>query len=215
MRLSIVTTLYGGARYLRDFHERCCTAAEGITDDFEILLVNDGSPDESLAIALELHEKDRRVRVIDLARNFGQHKALLTGLAHVRGELVFLLDSDLEEDPDWLRPFYERTRDLAEGIEHPKREVVRRQHGIRDIEAQPATGQPVCQDLEEQSLAHTRWTRDPDGTRGAVQGPVFEQRERALSVGSRQVVAGARGERKRNPVGRRRHIHPPMDSPRR
>ncbi len=116
MRLSIVTTLYRGAPYLRELHKRCCAAAEGITDDFEIVLVNDGSPDESLDIALELHERDRRVRVIDLARNFGQHKAILTGLAHARGELVFLLDSDLEEDPDWLRLFYERMQETGADV---------------------------------------------------------------------------------------------------
>jgi putative glycosyltransferase len=116
MRLSIVTTLYRGAPYLREFHERCCAAAEKITDEFEILLVNDSSPDESLAVALELHEKDRRVRVIDLARNFGQHKAILTGLAHARGELVFSLDSDLEEDPDWLGLFYERMKETGADV---------------------------------------------------------------------------------------------------
>ena len=108
MKLSIVTSLYRGAPYLREFHERCCAAAAGITDQFEIVLVNDASPDESLAIALELHENDPRVRVIDLARNFGQHKAILTGLAHARGELVFSLDGDLEEDPSWLGLFHER-----------------------------------------------------------------------------------------------------------
>ena len=116
MKLSIVTTLYGGAPYLREFHECCCAAAAGITDQFEIVLVNDCSPDESLDIALELHEKDSRVRVIDLARNFGQHKAILTGLAHSRGELVFWLDSDLEEDPEWLHLFYERMQETGADV---------------------------------------------------------------------------------------------------
>lgn len=116
MKLSIVTSLYRGAPYLREFYERCCAAAAGITDQFEIVLVNDASPDESLAIALELHETDPRVRVIDLARNFGQHKAILTGLAHARGELVFSLDGDLEEDPDWLGPFHERMRETGADV---------------------------------------------------------------------------------------------------
>ena len=116
MRLSIVTSLYRGAPYVREFCERCSAAAAEITDQFEIILVNDASPDESLAIALELHEKDPHVRVIDLARNFGQHKAILTGLAHARGELVFSLDSDLEEDPDWLGPFHERMRETGADV---------------------------------------------------------------------------------------------------
>src|SRR5438105_4992211 len=74
-----------------------------------MILVNDGSPDDSLAIAVALYQADQRVRVIDLARNFGHHKALMTGLAQARGELVFLLDSDLEEPPELLGQFY---RDL-------------------------------------------------------------------------------------------------------
>ena len=47
------------------------------------------------------------MRVIDLSRNFGHHKALMTGLAHARGELVFLIDCDLEEDPAWLPTFHD------------------------------------------------------------------------------------------------------------
>ncbi len=116
MKLSIVTTLYRSAPYLPDFYDRCCAAAEEITDDFEIVLVNDGSPDDSLDIALELYERDRRVRIVDLARNFGQHKAILTGLAHARGDLIFSLDSDLEEDPNWLGRFHERMRETGADV---------------------------------------------------------------------------------------------------
>ena len=47
-------------------------------------MVNDGSPDDSLQIAIELHRRDHRVRIVDLSRNFGHHKALMTGLAHAR-----------------------------------------------------------------------------------------------------------------------------------
>ncbi|SRR6266496_2226757 len=110
MDLSIVTTLYCTATYLEEFYARSIMAAESVTSEFEIILVNDGSPDNSLQIALSLYEKDKRVRVIDLSRNFGHHKALMTGLAHALGELVFLIDSDLEEDPEWLEAFYEKLR---------------------------------------------------------------------------------------------------------
>jgi len=85
--------------------------AEKLTKDYEIILVNDGSPDNSLEIAISLYEKDARVKVIDLSRNFGQHKAVMTGLAHSRGDLVFLLDCDLEEPPELLGKFYEVMKD--------------------------------------------------------------------------------------------------------
>jgi len=105
--LSIVTSMYRSARFLTDFHARSTAAARALSDDYEIILVNDGSPDDSLRIALELHERDRHVRVVDLSRNFGHHMALMTGLVHARGELVFLIDCDLEEDPAWLPRFHE------------------------------------------------------------------------------------------------------------
>lgn len=107
MTLSIVTTLYDSAPYLEEFHARVCAAAEQITHDYEIILVNDGSPDNSLDLAISIHRRDKRVRVIDLSRNFGHHKAMMTGLAHARGDIVFLLDSDLEEEPELLEIFHE------------------------------------------------------------------------------------------------------------
>lgn len=107
MKLSIVTTLYQSAQYLREFHKRVVQAASHLTEDFEVIFVNDGSPDDSLAVALELFQGDRRVRVIDLSRNFGHHKAMMTGLEHAVGERIFLIDCDLEEDPEWLILFDE------------------------------------------------------------------------------------------------------------
>src|SRR5438105_13466193 len=106
MDLSIVTNLYYSAPYLEEFNERASATAQGVATNFEIVLVNDGSPDDSLQIAISLHQKDKRVRVIDLSRNFGHHKAMMTGLAHARGELVFLIDCDLEEEPELVKKFH-------------------------------------------------------------------------------------------------------------
>src|SRR6478735_12183869 len=103
--LSIVTSMYRSAPYLQEFYDRCTAAARKLTDAYEFVLVNDGSPDDSLQVALQLRERDPRVRVVDLSRNFGHHKALMTGLARARGERVFLIDCDLEEDPGWLLDF--------------------------------------------------------------------------------------------------------------
>lgn len=108
MDLSIVTTAFCSAPHLDEFYRRSRATAEKITGNFEIIIVNDGSPDNSLEIALSIFQSDARVRVIDLSRNFGHHKALMTGLAHSCGDLVFLLDSDLEEDPELLESFYQK-----------------------------------------------------------------------------------------------------------
>lgn len=102
MRLSVVSTLYRSAGHLREFVARAGAAAAAFTPDYEIVLVNDGSPDESLGVALQLQESDPRVKVVDLSRNFGHHPAMWVGLEHAAGDDVFLLDSDLEEQPEWL-----------------------------------------------------------------------------------------------------------------
>jgi len=106
MNLSVVATLYQSASHIIEFHRRASAAARQLAgDSFEIVLVNDGSPDDSLDRAIELTESDDHVVLVDLSRNFGHHKAMMTGLAHARGEKIFLIDVDLEEEPEWLLPF--------------------------------------------------------------------------------------------------------------
>jgi putative glycosyltransferase len=125
IRLSIVTSLYGSSAYIDEFCRRADAAARALTPDFEIVLVNDGSPDDSLAVALAVCKRNPRVRLIDLSRNFGHHKALMTGLAHARGELVFLIDVDLEEHPEWLTEFHGVMRttgaDVVYGVQRKRR----------------------------------------------------------------------------------------------
>jgi len=107
MRLSIVTTLYNSESHLQEFYDQISKYAQDITHDYELILVNDGSPDNSLESAVSLREKDRRVKVVDLSRNFGHHKAIMTGLSYAQGAYVFLIDSDLEEPPETLKVFWE------------------------------------------------------------------------------------------------------------
>lgn len=109
MKLSIVATLYQSAPYVVEFHRRATAAACKLAaEDYEIILVNDGSPDNALDLAVGLTADDPHVVVVDLSRNFGHHKAMMTGLAHSRGRYVFLIDSDLEEEPEWLIDFAEQ-----------------------------------------------------------------------------------------------------------
>jgi putative glycosyltransferase len=125
VQLSIVSTLYRSAPHIEEFYARATATAAAITADYEIVLVHDGSPDDSLAMALRVVERDAHVRVVDLARNFGHHKAMMTGLMHARGDLVFLIDSDLEEDPEWLSMFLDTLRssggDVVYGVQRDRR----------------------------------------------------------------------------------------------
>jgi putative glycosyltransferase len=107
--LSIVATLYRSARYIEEFCDRVSGAAHGLVgEDYEIVLVNDGSPDDSLEVALARTERDPHLRIVDLSRNFGHHKAMMTGLAHAEGNRIFLIDIDLEENPDLLTEFWQQ-----------------------------------------------------------------------------------------------------------
>lgn len=106
MQLSVVTTMYYSAPYINQFYDAITAEAGKITQDYEIVIVNDGSPDEALDIAIELHQRDSHVRVIDLSRNFGHHRAIMTGFAQARGDLVFFIDCDLEIRPETLCDFY-------------------------------------------------------------------------------------------------------------
>jgi putative glycosyltransferase len=126
LALSIVSSMYRSAAFLNEFHARCTAAATQLVgSSYEIILVNDGSPDDSLRVAIELHTRDPHLRVIDLSRNFGHHKALMTGLAHARGHQVFLLDCDLEEDPMWLLTFHDEMRtnhvDVVYGVQSERK----------------------------------------------------------------------------------------------
>ena len=114
MKISIVTTLYLSEDYVREFYQRAVKAVANITDDYEFIFVNDGSPDNSLAEALKLQQTDDRVVVVDLSRNFGHHRAIMTGLQYSSGDHVFLIDSDLEESPSLLNEYW---NELKNGVE--------------------------------------------------------------------------------------------------
>ena len=121
MQLSIVTTLYHSSAHIDEFYQRITKVAKGITNEYEIIVVNDGSPDNALEIAVALHKQDAKLKVIDLSRNFGHHKAIMTGLAHATGDHIFLIDSDLEEEPEWLEKFMQQMRqedcDVVYGVQ--------------------------------------------------------------------------------------------------
>ncbi len=104
--ISIVTTLYCSEKHIEEFYRRIVTSVKHLGQKYEIIFVNDGSPDQSRDIVRELIIKDSSVKLVDLSRNFGHHAAILEGLSHVSGDLVFLLDCDLEESPEVLIDFY-------------------------------------------------------------------------------------------------------------
>ena len=107
MKLSVVTTLYRSKRFLEQFLYEMQKALEAINcNNYEIIFVNDGSPDDSLAYLLERKADIPQIKIIDLSRNFGHHYAMQAGLSQASGDYVFLIDNDLETPPAILTEFY-------------------------------------------------------------------------------------------------------------
>jgi putative glycosyltransferase len=107
--LSVVATMYRSRAFLERFLAETTAAVRTLgVESFEIVLVNDGSPDDSLAYALSRCADIPQLVVVDLSRNFGHHQAMQAGLRIARGGLVFLIDCDLEVSPGVLADFHRR-----------------------------------------------------------------------------------------------------------
>jgi glycosyltransferase involved in cell wall biosynthesis len=99
--LSIVVPAYNEEEVLPQFHARLAAALAGIGLTWEVVYVNDGSKDGTLAVMLGLQAQDHRVSVLNLSRNFGKEIALTAGLDHARGaEAVVVIDADLQDPPE-------------------------------------------------------------------------------------------------------------------
>jgi len=115
-KLSVVTTLYNSAPYLEEFYRRTLDQLRRLPVDYEFVLVDDGSPDHVLQIAISLMQHDPKLRVIELSRNFGHHKAIMTGLEYACGDIIFLIDVDLEEPPEALTIFFRKMTETGADV---------------------------------------------------------------------------------------------------
>lgn len=107
MKLSVVTTLYRSKGFLEVFLKEIITSIETIdVKDFELIFVNDGSPDDSVQYLLERRKDISQIKIIDLSRNFGHHYAIQAGLNYASGDYIFLIDNDLETPPSVLVDYY-------------------------------------------------------------------------------------------------------------
>ncbi len=108
--LSIVVPVYRGAATVGTLVD--ALAELNIAGGIEVILVNDGSPDNSAEVCRSLTaRRDIAVSLVNLARNFGEHNAVMAGFHHVRGEYVITMDDDLQNPPSEVKRLYEYTRD--------------------------------------------------------------------------------------------------------
>src|SRR5215218_5207229 len=106
--LSVVVAVYGCVDCLGVLHERLVRTLEDLVQSFELVFVDDGSPDGAWDVIARLASEDQRLRAVRLSRNFGQHAAITAGLAESRGRLVVVMDCDLQDPPEEIPRLYER-----------------------------------------------------------------------------------------------------------
>lgn len=111
MKLSIVSPIYKGEKMLDELVSRIEASVSTITDDYEIILVNDASPDNSWVKMVEICGKDKKVKGINLSRNFGQHYAISAGLSKVNGDWIVVMDCDLQDRPEEIPNLYAKAQE--------------------------------------------------------------------------------------------------------
>lgn len=126
MKLSIVSPVYRAEKIVDELVKRIRIEAEKITEDYEIILVEDCGPDNSWEKIKENCKIDKRVKGIKLSRNFGQHYAITAGLSASNGDYVIVMDCDLQDDPIYFQSLLEKVNEGCEIVYTYKKQ---REHG--------------------------------------------------------------------------------------
>jgi dolichol-phosphate mannosyltransferase len=112
--ISIVSPVYRGEKMVEELVRRNVESLSSITDDYEIILVNDASPDNSWDEIVKQCALNSKVKGVNLSRNFGQHYAITAGLHYAKGDWVVVMDCDLQDRPEEIPNLYKKA---AEGFD--------------------------------------------------------------------------------------------------
>ncbi|HEV2456941.1 MAG TPA: glycosyltransferase family 2 protein [Ktedonobacterales bacterium] len=125
--LSIVVPAYNEEESLRPLYEALTAQLRQLGQSYEIIFVDDGSRDASFTVIKALHEHDPHVKAVRFRRNFGKTPALLAGFKQARGEIVFTMDADLQDDPTEIPRYLEKLAegyDVVSGWKYPRHDPV-------------------------------------------------------------------------------------------
>ncbi len=109
--ISLVIPVYNEENLLDELNERCVNVCEKMGMPYEVIYVDDGSTDATLEKLLEFRRKNKRVKILELSRNFGHQKAFSAGLEAASGDYTVMLDGDLQDEPELIEKMYEMIRD--------------------------------------------------------------------------------------------------------
>lgn len=106
MKKQLITAMvpaYNEEECIYELYNRVTSVLQGIENyDYEILVINDGSKDNTLSILEELHSKDKHLQYVNLARNYGKETAMAAGFDYAKGDIVVILDADLQDPPELI-----------------------------------------------------------------------------------------------------------------
>jgi len=109
--LSVVIPIFNEEKLIDELVNRTVKALESFIKDYEVIFVDDGSTDQSLDMILCWQQKNRKIKVLSLSKNFGHQAAYTAGLEHAKGELVAMMDGDLQDPPELLSEMYIKIKD--------------------------------------------------------------------------------------------------------
>ena len=109
--ISVVVPAFNEEEGIEELYRRVAEAAKNWGDDFELIVVDDGSRDRTVEICEGLARTDHRLKIVSLSRNFGHQAAVSAGLFHASGDIVSVMDADLQDPPEELLPFIEKVRE--------------------------------------------------------------------------------------------------------
>jgi len=111
MTISVVIPLYNEEENVRELHDRLKAVLDTIGADYEVLFIDDGSTDSTLALLQNIQAQDNRTVVLSLRRNFGQTAAFAAGFDYSRGDIIVTMDGDLQNDPNDIPKLIEMMKD--------------------------------------------------------------------------------------------------------
>lgn len=109
--ISLVIPLYNEEQSIEALYSRICSASSNWGAPFEVILVDDGSRDATLSMIKEISEKDSRFKFLSFSRNFGHQTAVSAGLEHISGQVICIIDADLQDPPEILGKFIDKWRE--------------------------------------------------------------------------------------------------------
>lgn len=116
MDISVVVPVYGCPEALPELHDRLTDTLKKLTDEFEIILVNDACPRNSWEVVQKLCERDKKTVGLELSRNFGQLKAIVAGLEYSTGKWVVVMDCDLQDRPEEILNLYKKAQEGYDAV---------------------------------------------------------------------------------------------------